>query len=114
MKGDLVRMHDAYGRQNSSYEKTNEYSKDFSLYEYLPFDENARHGWRFRGVEIRLCFEKPAATPSTLMIVPINCNTKSRSGRIVDVGEAFATNDEGLQRDEIEHKDYQFLVFNRI
>ncbi len=114
MKGDLVRMHDAYGRQNSGYEKTNEYSTDFSAYEYFPFEEKDYKGWRFRNIEIMLCKEKPTAQDNTLMIVPINGLARTKSNKIIDVGEAFPVTVEALQEDEIADKDYQFLVFNRI
>jgi mannose-6-phosphate isomerase-like protein (cupin superfamily) len=114
MKGDLVRMHDAYGRQNSGYEKTNEYSTDFNAYEYYPFEEKDYQGWRFRNVEIFLATEKPKVDENTLMIVPINGHARSKSNKIIDVGEAFAMSPSDLKNDEIVHKDYQFLVFNRI
>jgi mannose-6-phosphate isomerase-like protein (cupin superfamily) len=114
MKGDLVRMHDAYGRQNSGYEKTNEYSQEFNLYEYFPFDEADVKGWRFKNIEIILSRVKPIANENTLMIVPINGHTRSKSNQIIDVGEAFETDSARLNHDAIEHEDYQFLVFNRV
>jgi hypothetical protein len=109
-----VRMHDAYGRQNTGYEKTNEYSKDFSQYEYVPFEEKDHKGWRFKNVEISLSKVKPVATEKTLLIVPIHGMAKSKSNRIIDVGEAFPATASELKNDEIEHADYQFLVFNKI
>jgi hypothetical protein len=114
MKGDLVRMHDAYGRQHTGYEKTNEYSTDFAAYEYFPFEEKDYKGWRFKSIEIMLCKERPAAAENTLMIVPINGIARSKSNKIIDVGEAYAISASELENDSIDHKDYQFLVFNRI
>jgi len=114
MKGDLVRMHDAYGRQNSGYEQTKEYSTDFASYEYFPFGEKDYKGWRFKNVEIMLSKVKPVANEQTLMIVPINGIARSKSNKIVDVGEAFATNAAELNNDEFAHEAYQFLVFNKI
>lgn len=114
MKGDLVRMHDAYGRQNTGYEKTNEYSKDFHAYEYFPFEEANYDGWKFKDVEILLSVERPLAGEQTLMIVPIHGMAKSRLGKIIDVGEAYPVDLGALHSDGVEHKDYRFLVFNRI
>jgi mannose-6-phosphate isomerase-like protein (cupin superfamily) len=114
MKGDLVRMHDSYGRQNSSYEKTNEYSTDFAKYEFLPFEEKDYNGWRFKDVEITFSHVKPQLTENTLMIVPVNGIARSKANKIIDVGEAYTTSISELQNDEIEHTDYRFLVFNRV
>ncbi len=114
MKGDLVRMHDAYGRQNTGYEKTNEYSTDFAAYEYFPFGEKDYTGWRFKNVEITLSKVRPEATESTLMIVPINGIARSKANNIIDVGEAYATSVSALREDEIESEGYSFLVFNRV
>lgn len=114
MKGDLVRMHDAYGRQNTGYEKTNEYSKDFHLYDFLPFEEENYSSWKFKNVEISLSKTKPNVNSKTLMIVPISGLVKSPTNKIIEVGEAFPTNKTELKSDDFEHSDYQFLVFNKI
>lgn len=114
LKGDLVRMHDAYGRQNSGYEKVNEYSQDFSRYEYAPFEEKDYPGWRFKNIEISLCAERPVANERTLMIVPIAGHARSRYDKTVDVGEAFPANMEDIERDEFESTGNKFLIFNRI
>jgi mannose-6-phosphate isomerase-like protein (cupin superfamily) len=114
MKGDLVRMHDAYGRQNSGYEQTKEYSTDFHLYEFLPFEEKDYEKWSFRNVEIILSDTRPVANERTLMIVPIKGTARSKSNKIIDVGEAYATTMSDLGADEIADEAYQFLVFNKI
>jgi len=114
MKGDLVRMHDAYGRQNSGYEQTKEYSTDFSAYEFFPFEDKDHAGWNFRNVEISLSNVKPVANERTLMIVPIKGMTRSASNKIIDVGEAYATDVATLGADEIADETYQFLVFNKV
>lgn len=114
MKGDLVRMHDAYGRQNSSYEKTNEYSNDFSLYEFLPFMEKDYKSWKFRNVEITLTDTKLMTAKSTIMIVPITSIIRVQSKKVIDIGEAYplATTLDGEYIDS--HKDCQFLAFKTI
>ena len=71
MKGDLVRMHDAYGRQGTGYEKTNEYSKDFSKYEFHPFEQKDFKSWKFRNLEISFTEKQPSDSMDTVMIVPI-------------------------------------------
>jgi hypothetical protein len=114
MKGDLVRMHDAYGRQNSRYEKTNENSTDFSLYDFFPFEEKDYPSWKFRNIEIKLTDKKPLAAENTIMIVPITGTIKMRSKKIIDTGEALPLNNDPLKDEEIENTAYQFLVFNQI
>ncbi|MBK9284218.1 MAG: hypothetical protein IPM51_07830 [Sphingobacteriaceae bacterium] len=113
MKGDLVRMHDAYGRQNSGYEKTNEYSKDFSKYEFHPFEEKDYKGWDFRNVKIQLTNTKPVATENTLLIVPITGTIKTKNRKIIDTGEALPFNQKVFEGDEITNNEFQFLVFTK-
>lgn len=115
MKGDLVRMHDAYGRQSSGYEKTNEYSSEFSLYEYFPFEEKDFASWKFKNIEIELVSQKPSINNSTIMIVPI-CNTiKMKSKNFIDIGEAFPIhNNENFSSEEILTANHQFLVFKKL
>jgi hypothetical protein len=48
MKGDLVRMNDSYGIENLGYESTNEYSKNFNLYYFVPFNTEKSKTWEFR------------------------------------------------------------------
>jgi mannose-6-phosphate isomerase-like protein (cupin superfamily) len=114
MKGDLVRMHDAYGRQNSGYEKTNEYSKDFSKYEYFPMEEKDHKSWKFKGVEIILTNKKPVPASNTISIVPITGTIKMNSGKIIDVGESWPLSENKIEKEEIANKEFQFLVFNKL
>lgn len=113
MKGDLVRMHDAYGRQNSGYEKTNEYSTDFDLYDYLPFTEDKYKGWDFKSIEISLVNEKPVVTDKTIMVVPISGNVKANNKVVIEVGEAVNKDIDAIKQKSISHNDYQFLIFNK-
>jgi mannose-6-phosphate isomerase-like protein (cupin superfamily) len=114
MKGDLVRMHDAYGRQNSGYEKTNEYSKDFSKYEFFPFEEKDYSSWKFRNMEIKLTDKLPAASDKTIMIVPVTGAVKMKSKKVIDVGEAVPLNGDTFKNEEVLNDKFQFLVFKRI
>jgi mannose-6-phosphate isomerase-like protein (cupin superfamily) len=114
MKGDLVRMHDAYGRQNTGYEKTNEYSTDFKLYDFFPFEEKDYESWKFKNIEIKLTNKKPITTEKTIMIVPITGTIKMKSTKVIDTGEAILLNNDTLKNEEIENENYQFLVFNQI
>ena len=114
MKGDLVRMHDAYGRQGTGYESINEYSTDFSKYEYHPFDQTDFQSWKFRNLEISLTDKQPIETKDTLMIVPISNTIKMKSKRVIDIGEAISMNYDTFQGDEIITPNYQFLVFKSI
>ncbi len=114
MKGDLVRMHDAYGRQNSGYEKTNEYSKEFHLYDFFPFEEKDYNSWKFKNIEITLTDKKPIASANTILTVPISNTIKMKSKNVIDTGEAVTLTKETLQHEEIENTQFQFLVFNKI
>lgn len=113
MKGDLVRMHDTYGRQNSGYEKTNEYSKDFHLYDFFPLEEKDYNSWKFRNVEIALTNVKPIANENIVMIVPICDTIKMKSKNIIDTGEAISYSNQTLSQEDILNSEFQFLVFKK-
>ncbi len=114
MKGDLVRMHDAYGRQGTGYEKTNEYSKEFSLYEFYPFEEKDYPSWKFRNLEICLSNILPEKGDDIFMIVPITEIVKTKSKKIIDIGEAITTNNDEFDNEEIVTTDNQFLLFKKL
>lgn len=113
MKGDLVRMHDAYGRQGTGYEKTNEYSKDFSLYEFYPFTEVDYEGWKFRNLEIQLSDKQPATLDNVEMLVPINITAKSISKKVIEIGEAVSMKEGKFVGAEIMTPKVQYLVFRK-
>lgn len=114
MKGDLVRMQDAYGRQRCGYEKNNEYSKDFGRYEFFPFEEKDYNGWKFKNIEIFLTVDKLMTSEKTSFVVPISGTIKMGSNIIIDTGEAvsFKLNPENINTEEIQNENFQFLVFN--
>jgi mannose-6-phosphate isomerase-like protein (cupin superfamily) len=111
MKGDLVRMNDAYGRQNSGYEKASEYSNDFSLYNFLPFKEDEI--WIFKNVQVKLSKSKPQLDSNSLLLVPISGNIKKENNHLIDCGEAICKSSKILL-DNISNKKYKFLIFNKI
>lgn len=110
MKGDLVRMTDAYGRQKSGYEKNNEYSTDFDKYEFKPFTKEVHQGWNFREVHIYLSDSIPSFSENTRMIVPISGNIKSEGKVVFEVGESIPFT-EDIAAMTIDGSDNQFLVF---
>jgi hypothetical protein len=114
MKGDLVRMHDAYGRQGTGYEKTNEYSKDFSKYEFHPFEQKDYKSWKFRNLEISFTEKQPSDSMDTVMIVPISNSIKMKSKKVIDIGEAVPIDKDTFQNEQIITPNYQFLVFKRL
>ena len=114
MKGDLVRMHDAYGRQGTGYENINEYSNDFSMYEYHPFEQKDYKSWKFKNLEISLTKKQPEESNDTIMIVPITNTIKMRSKKVIDVGEAVQMNNDPFQNEEIITPNYSFLVFKSL
>ncbi|MEI8109614.1 MAG: hypothetical protein WCH59_01380 [Chitinophagia bacterium] len=113
MKGDLVRMHDVYGRQNIGYEKTNEYSKDLSLYEFHPFDDACNETWKFNNLEISLISNSLKPIKDYEMIVPINGVCKSATNEIIDIGEAVQMNSDFFANQENKEFNNQFFVFKK-
>lgn len=110
MKGDLVRMHDAYGRQKSGYEKTNEYSTDFGQYDFLPFTKDKQDNWQFRNVAIELSRSIPAYADDIRLIVPISGNIKSNGRILFETGEGIPF-DRDITALTIDGSENEFLVF---
>jgi mannose-6-phosphate isomerase-like protein (cupin superfamily) len=111
MKGDLVRMNDAYGRQGTGYEKTNEYSTDFSQFDFFPFEEKDYAGWNFKSLQIRLSNEKPVLENKTEMVVPISGYVRALDKIAIECGEAVPL-DSDVPFMQINDPQYQFLIFN--
>lgn len=114
MKGDLIRMHDAYGRQNTGYEKANTYSKDLNLYEFHPFDAVDNKSWKFKNLDISLVSNASKLLDKYAMIVPINRMYKSATNEIIDIGEAVQLNADFSLNPQSVLLDNQFLVFKKI
>lgn len=112
MKGDLVRMNDSYGRENSGYENTNEYSTDFDLYDFFPFNTEKSNIWEFRNLEIQLLNENIVFSKHTQMIVPISGNVESDIKVEIECGEAFSIDKEIFLNFKRNNK-HQFLIFNK-
>ena len=113
MKGDLVRMNDSYGRENSGYENTNEYSKEFHLYDFIPFETENSNNWEFRNLQIQLVNDVNNLSETTKMIVPVSGNVESDLKVEIECGEAFPIQEEIISRIKKDN-NYQFLIFNKI
>ncbi len=113
MKGDLVRMNDAYGREGAGYEKTNEYSTDLEQFDFIPFEKKDYSGWNFKSVEIKLSNEIPAIEKNTEVIVPISGYVRTNDETEIECGEAITTASNASFGD-IKDPNYQFLIFNYI
>jgi mannose-6-phosphate isomerase-like protein (cupin superfamily) len=112
MKGDLVRMNDSYGRENSGYENTNEYSKDFDLFEFVPFNTEKSKIWEFRNLEIQLVNENIIFSKNIQMIVPISGNIESDIKVEIECGEAFSIDKDFISTIK-KNINHQFLIFNK-
>jgi len=112
MKGDLIRMNDSYGRENAGYENTNEYSKEFHKYDFIPFDTDNSSNWEFRNLEIQLVKNLNNLSEKTKMIVPICGNVESDIKVEIECGEAFPIQEEIISRIK-KGNNYQFLIFNK-
>ena len=113
MKGDLIRMHDAYGRQKTAYEKTNEYSKELHQYEFHPLSEDKYEQWNFRSVQVTLTSDLSKLTNQSQLIVSISGNIKKNQTVFMESGESRHPND--IQTDELKSlSNNQYLIFNLI
>lgn len=55
LKGDLVRLKDAFGREGTGYEGTGVHSKEYSLYQYQPYTTGSRDdGVLFKNLRLRV------------------------------------------------------------
>jgi mannose-6-phosphate isomerase-like protein (cupin superfamily) len=113
MKGDLVRMNDAYGRQGTGYEKTNEYSTEFSQFEFFPFEEKDFSGWKFRNLEIKLSEHQAIKETNTQLVVPISGYARAGEKIAIECGEAVPSQAE-MDWKSIQNPDYEFLIFNAL
>lgn len=113
MKGDLVRMNDSYGRENAGYENTNEYSKEFHMYDFIPYDNENSSNWEFRNLQIKLVKDVNSLSEKTKMIVPVSGNVESDLKVEIECGEAFPIQEEIISRIKKDN-NYQFLIFNKI
>lgn len=112
MKGDLVRMNDHYGRQNVGYENTNEYSTDFSRYEYYPLTNESKSEWKFKGIVSKLVNKFPETDMHGKLMVPISGLVNLNNQTIIDIGEA-ASGVHHLALDSSTYFEDQFLIFSK-
>jgi mannose-6-phosphate isomerase-like protein (cupin superfamily) len=112
MKGDLVRLNDAYGRQGTGYEKTNEYSTDFEQFDFFPFEEKDYLGWNFKSLQIKLANEISNVENNTELIVPISGPVIVNNKITIDCGESVSSLSNILYGG-IKDTQNHFLIFNR-
>ena len=88
MKGDLVRINDSNGRENSC-------------------------NWQFRNLEIQLVKDIINVSEKTKMIVPISGNIESNLKVEIECGEAFPIEEEIIFRIKKDN-NYLFSISNNI
>lgn len=93
MKGDLVRMNDAYGRQKTAYEKTSEYSTDLSRFDYQPFTPDTFQNWEYKNARINLVTNLDENIQEDSIIIPILGPIELNGKTIIESGEAFRISD---------------------
>ena len=92
MKGDLVRLKDSFGRQGTGYERSSQYSQEFSKYEYRPCRDAAALDVAFRKIEFLFLNGKnsaPQQPPEKSLIVPTLKPWMDDDSMIADVAEAI-------------------------
>ncbi|MCS7063037.1 MAG: hypothetical protein NZM04_03145 [Methylacidiphilales bacterium] len=95
MKGDLVRLKDAFGRQGAGYESSRQYSQDFSQYLYVPFYRRSGGAPIALGtlfldvVELHSAELLSSKIQSAELIVPLNRSLSIHPERKIAIGEAF-------------------------
>lgn len=113
MKGDLVRMHDAYGRQKTAYEKANEYSKDLSQYDFIPLTEKNKNDWKYKSTQIIYSNDLSIISNKTQLIIPITGGITLSDNSTIDIGEA-----KGIEAFEelkkLKNNSTVVLIFNNI
>ncbi len=97
LKGDLIRLKDAFGREGTGYEGVDVYSTDFSAYDYAPMTAERRSsGVNFRRLSMHV---RTVAERDTLedllsrcgLVIPCNGRLSAGGGLIVEPGEACPT-----------------------
>lgn len=112
LKGDLVRMHDNYGRQKSGYENANEYSTDFEKFDFYPLTKEKYSNWKYRNIEIIKSTVIPIFSNDVVLIVPVLGNIISENKVIYEVGESilFTKDISQLMIDN----ENEYLIFKKL
>lgn len=94
MKGDLVRLKDNFGREESGYEKESQYSNDLSAYSYRPYKQESEtsahvfggldfklHSVKDLDAVVRICADK-------LLVIPLLGRLTAGRNILLETGEA--------------------------
>jgi mannose-6-phosphate isomerase-like protein (cupin superfamily) len=102
MKGDLVRLKDNFGREDSGYEQQSHYSDDFSAFVYKPFqNDNENNVQTFGGLNfclhsIRDSEEALRICSNKLLLIPFLGRMVAGKTVLLETGEAAAPADLNL------------------
>jgi hypothetical protein len=94
MKGDLVRLKDSFGREESGYEQQSEYSKDLAAYSYQPYGQEDRNSalvfgrLNFRLHSVQDLVEVSRICSNKLLVVPFLGRLANGKNILLDTGEA--------------------------
>jgi mannose-6-phosphate isomerase-like protein (cupin superfamily) len=110
MKGDLVRMHDNYGREGSGYEKANDYSRDLDKFEFHPYDRHTIAPWIYGDIQIDLFDKTSLMNKVYSLIIPVNDYEKLVTGQIVEIGESSNFKHEEIEQNE--DRNNRYFVFS--
>jgi hypothetical protein len=95
LKGDLVRLKDAFGREGTGYESANVYSKDYAAYEYHPYSATATHeGMRFKGLHLQMRTVSrrehlQGFLRTCRLVIVCSGRLETRKGLLMETGEAY-------------------------
>jgi mannose-6-phosphate isomerase-like protein (cupin superfamily) len=99
MKGDLVRLKDSFGREESGYERQSQYSSDLSAYSYNPFEQdNGEHPHIFGDLNfclhsIHQAHEISRICGNKLLVVPFLGRLANGKDILLETGEAMHPGD---------------------
>jgi mannose-6-phosphate isomerase-like protein (cupin superfamily) len=94
MKGDLVRLKDSFGREESGYEKQSQYSSNLSDYAYQPYRQengNSAHVFgklNFKLHSVRDFDEVTRICSNKLLVIPFLGRLASGKNILLETGEA--------------------------
>ncbi len=116
LKGDLARLKDAFGRENSGYEETAQYSTHFADYLYQPMSlERGSQQQTFQSLQLsvyslRSMDEALAQLTGARLVVPISGRVATPDGKaLAEPGEAVLAHDFAHQLREV-HLPFEALL----
>lgn len=93
LKGDLIRLKDAFGRENIGYESQTQYSRDLKNFDYRPFLE-PHQSLLFQNTEfclrsVQSYAELASAINTFSLCVPVLGRFANKDESCAEIGEAF-------------------------